>query len=51
MLCVDPNDKGIQKRGDICIWIADSLHCTVETNTRLYSNYTPKKIYLKIKIN
>ena len=35
MLCGDPNGKEIQKRGDICICIADSLCCTVETNTIL----------------
>ena len=35
MLCGDLNGKEIQKRGDICIRIADSLCCTVETNTTL----------------
>ena len=29
MLCGDLNGKEIQKRGDICILIADSLCCTV----------------------
>ena len=29
------NGKEIQKREDICIRIADSLCCTVETNTTL----------------
>ena len=29
------------------IHIADSLCCTAETNTTLYSNYTPIKINLK----
>ena len=47
MLCGDQNGKEIQKRGDICICIADSLCCTVETNTILQSNYTPIKIFLK----
>ena len=28
---------------DICIRIADSLHCTKEINTTLYSIYTPIK--------
>ena len=28
------------KEGGICIHIADSLHCTAETNTTLLSNYT-----------
>ena len=31
MLCGDLNGKESQKRGDICIHIADSLHCTAET--------------------
>ena len=42
----DLSGKEIQKRGDICIHIADSLCCTVETNDivkQLYSN----KIFLK----
>ena len=33
VLSVDLNRKEIQKRGDICIHIADSLCCTIETNT------------------
>ena len=28
-------EKEVQKGGDICIHIADSLHCTAETNTTL----------------
>ena len=47
MLCGNLNGKEVQKRGDICICIADSLCCTVETNTTLQSNYTP----IKVKIN
>ena len=35
VLCGDLNGKEIQKRGDICIRIADSLCCTAETNTTL----------------
>ena len=31
----DINGKEIQKRWEICIHIADSLHCTAETNTTL----------------
>ena len=34
----DLNGKEIQKRGEICIGIADSLHSTGETNTTLQSN-------------
>ena len=47
VLCVGLNRKKIQKWGAICICIADSLCCTVETNTTLQSNYTP----IKVKIN
>ena len=32
MLYSDLNEKEIQKRGDVCIHIADSLCCTAETN-------------------
>ena len=31
----DLNGKEIQKGGDICIYMTDSLFCTVETNTGL----------------
>ena len=34
----------VQKGGNISIPIADSLLGTAETNTTLYSNYTPIKI-------
>ena len=39
--------KEIQKRGGIRIQIADSLCCTVETNTSLPSNYAPIKANFK----
>ena len=35
MLCGYLNGKEIQKRGDMCIYIADSLRYTAETNTTL----------------
>ena len=35
VLCGNLNGKEIQKRVDICIRIADSLCCTVKTNTTL----------------
>ena len=41
MLCDDLDVWGggsgreVQEGGDICIHIADSLHCTAETNTTL----------------
>ena len=51
VLCGDLNGKEIQKRGDIyiyvCIWIADSICCRVETSKTLQSNYTPIKINFK----
>ena len=34
---------GVREGRDICIHIADSLHCTAETNTALQSNYTSIK--------
>ena len=46
---IDLNGKEIQKRGDICIYIADSLCCTAESNTTLWGNYTPRK-NLKITV-
>ena len=49
-LCGDLNGKGIQKRGDICICMADSPCCTTETDTIFQSNYAPININLK-KIN
>lgn len=35
MLCGDLSRKEIQERRDTCIHAADSLRCTVETNTTL----------------
>ena len=42
MLCDDLDGQDgvgggreVQEEGDICIHIADSLHCTAETNTTL----------------
>jgi len=32
MLCGGLDGKEIQKRGDLCIWMADSLYYTAETN-------------------
>ena len=38
------NSLSSQVGGDICILTADLQHCcTIETNTILYSNYTPIK--------
>ena len=33
--------------GDMCMHMADSLCCAIETNTILRSNYIPIKMYLK----
>ena len=33
--------REVKEEGDICIYVADSLHCMAETNTTLESNYTP----------
>ena len=41
MLCDDLNGKGIPKWGYIGVHIADSLDCTAENDTILYSNYMP----------
>ena len=35
--------KEVQEGGDVCIYMADSLHCTAETNTTFQSNYSPIK--------
>jgi len=32
-----------QEGGDTCIHMADTCHCTPETNTILSTNYTPIK--------
>ena len=43
MLCGDLNGKEIQKRGDTCICIADSLCCTVENNNIVKQLNSKKK--------
>ena len=35
VLCGDLNGKEIQRRGDICVGVADSIRCTGETNTTM----------------
>ena len=40
----EPQEQGYR---DICIHIADSLCYTAETNTTLWSNYTPIKMFKK----
>ena len=52
MLCGDLNGKEIQKRGDMCIRVADSVCCTVEDNIvkQLYTNKIFKLfIYLAVQ--
>ena len=33
----------VQEGRDVCIYIADSFHCTAESNATLGNNYTTKK--------
>ena len=47
--CGNLNGREVQKGGDICMCMADSLCCAVEANTTLWSNHTPIKINLKKK--
>ena len=47
MHCNDLKGKEAQKGEDICVCLADSFCCMVETNTTLQNNYTPIKINLK----
>ena len=42
--CGSLNGREVQKGGDICMCMADSLCCAVEANTTLKSNQTPIKI-------
>ena len=42
MLCGDLTGREIKNEG-IYMYIADSLCCAAETNTKLKSNYTPIK--------
>ena len=44
MHCGDLNGKEVQTGEDLCICMADSFCCAVETNTTLLC-YTPLKIY------
>ena len=39
--------KEVQEGGDICILMTDLCCCMAETNTTLYSNYSPIKNKLK----
>ena len=47
VLCGDVNEKEIQKGGDICTHVADSLCCTAEIDTTLQNNYTKIKLIKK----
>ena len=49
MLCGDLNGKEIQNSGAICIYMADSLCCTVENDNIVKQLYSNKKIILKRK--
>ena len=45
MLCDDLDGwdlrEGVREGGDVCIHIIESLRCSAETKTTLYSNFTP----------
>ena len=45
MHCGDLNGKEVQTGEDLCICMADSFCCAVETDTTLLNIYTPLKIY------
>ena len=54
MLCDDldgwdgvGDEREVQEGEDICIHIADSLHCTAETNNTVKQLYSNKKKYWK----
>ena len=49
VLCGDLNGKEVQKGGDACVCVAESLCWTAVTNTMLDSNCTPIQINLKKK--
>ena len=52
MLGDDLNGKEIQKSGDVCVCIADTLCYTLETNTTVYPITTLKrKLRFKRKYN
>ena len=47
-LDVGGGDGASKEGGYMCIHVADSLHCTAETNATLESNYIPiNKCYLQ----
>ena len=41
MLCGSLDGRGVWRKMDICIYIAESLHCSPETITTLLIGYTP----------
>ena len=47
MTCGDLHGKEIQNREDICIPVADSLHCAAATYTTLQSSSSSVKTNLK----
>ena len=50
VLCGDLNGWKVQKGGHICVSMADSFCCAVETNTMLWSNYTAIKIKFNLSL-
>ena len=41
VLCDDLGGRDMQEGEEICLYIADSLHCTEDINSTLQSNYIP----------
>ena len=52
MLNCSLNGRGVSRRVDTCICIAESLYCSPETMTALLISYTPiqNKMLKKVKI-
>ena len=51
MLRDDLSENETPKRGDICLYMADSLHCTAETNSTVNQLNPNKKIEKNKKQN
>ena len=41
VLCASLDGKGVWRRMDTCIWMAEFLHCSPETITTLFIGYIP----------
>ena len=45
MLCGSLDSRGVWRRTDTCICMAESLHCSPETITALLTGSTPTQIF------